>query len=156
MRYYATHVFRTSLLVFALSGALVAQSFKPATSDNAKEFLGKWQASFQGKVFMTLSLSADAHKLSGTVSSADIEVNKAGELTKAEVSDGTDTITSAVVNGNRLRITTKSEDGSEDSMDCEMVLLGPNEAELHITVPPDVPPEVTRPKPWKLTRVPRS
>lgn len=144
------------LAITLVSVTLLAQDFKPATAANAKDFLGKWQASFQGKVFMTLLVSGDAHRLSGTVSSANIEVNKDGELTKAEVGDGADTITSAAVNGKRLRITAKSEDGSEDSMDWEMVLLGPNEAELHITVPPDVPPDVTRPKPWRMTRVPQS
>jgi hypothetical protein len=147
-----SRVFRTCLFFLALTLGLHAQSFTPANSTNAKDFLGNWQGSFHGKVFVTLVITGDAHKLSGTVSKADVELNEAGELTKAEANDGYDTIASAQVNGNRLRITAKSTDGSEDSIDWEIVLVGANQGELHPIVPADVP----RPKPWKLTKVPHS
>ena len=143
-----------NVLFFAMifTDGSLAQDFKPATSVNAKQFLGKWQSSFQGKVFLTISLAGDGKKLSGSVSHADVELNDAGELTKAEPSGGSDPdpITNAQVNGNRLRITAKSSDDSGDTMDSEMVLMSPEQAEFRIIVPPDVP----RPKPWKLTRVP--
>jgi hypothetical protein len=137
------------LFATALTVGLFGQDFKPATGANAKQFVGHWESRFQGKVFLILSLTGDANKLSGSLSNADFEVNDAGELTKAQINEGSTPITSAQVNGNRLRITTKSSDGSEESIDSEIVLQSPDEAQFHIIVPPDVP----RPKPWKLTRV---
>lgn len=127
-----------------------AQNFTPATATNAKQFVGVWKASFQGKPFLTVNLTTDGNKLAGNVSHADIELNKTGELTKAEASDGDpDPITDARVNGDTLQITTKSTDGSEDSIEAEMKLLANNEADFRLLAPPDVP----APKPWRLKRV---
>lgn len=146
-----SRVFRTFLFLLALTVGLQAQTFKPANGTNAKDFLGRWQSRFHGKVFVTVVITGDANKLSGTVSKADVELNSSGELTKAEPNEGYDTITSAQVNASRLRITAKSTDGSEDSVDWEIVLVGTNEGELR----PIVPPDVLKPKPWRLTKVPR-
>ena len=150
MRQLAAPVLRACLFALAFSVGLLAQDFKPANATNAQAFLGKWQGTFQGKVFITVYLSGDAHKLSGTMSKADIELNDAGELTKAEVNEGSNPITNATVKGSRLRITAKSDDG--DEINSEIDLVGADEAELRLIVPPDVP----RPKPWKLARVPKS
>lgn len=148
-RYFRAHC---CVFLITFAATLFAQDFRPANVSNARGFVGRWQASFQGKVFLTVSLTGDAQKLSGTVTNASIDLNKDGELTRAQADEGTDPVTSASVSGNRLRITTKSTDGSEDSTDYEIVLTGANEAELRI----DVPPGITRPKPWKLTRMPQS
>ncbi len=138
------------LMSVALVNALAsAQQLAPATTANAKQFVGVWKASFQGNPFFTMTLAVDGSKLVGSVSHFDVEVNKAGELTKAEASDGEDPITDARVNGNILRITAKSTDGSEDSLQTELRLVASNEANLRLVVPPDVP----APKPWRLQRV---
>lgn len=128
-----------------------AQTFTPATPSNAKQFVGVWKASFHGSPFLTVNIALDGDKLVGSVSHANIELNKTGELTKAEANeiDAPDPITDARVNGDTLRITTKSTDGSEDSIDAEMKLLAMNEADFRMLVPPDVP----APKPWRLQRV---
>jgi len=152
---YIASIFLLVLFVIVLTSATFAQDFKPANNVNAKDFLGKWQGTFQGKVFITVSITGDAQKLSGTVSKGNVEVNDAGELTKAEGVEGLNTIKSARVNSNYLRITTKSDDGSEDEIDSEMTLVGANQAELRLIVPLNVPPDIPRPKPWKLTRVPQ-
>jgi hypothetical protein len=89
------------------------------------------------------------NRVTGTASHANIEVSPSGELIKADVLEGSDPISDARVSADRLRITTKSTDGSEDSNDFELHLLADNEAELRLVVPPDVP----TPKPWKMTRV---
>ena len=156
MRRFLRPMLNVLLFAMILTGSLLAQDFKPATAANAKQFLGTWQSSFQGKVFLTIVIAGGANELSGSMSHFDVEVNDAGELTKAEVGEGSNKITGAQVNGNRLRITTKSSDGSEDSTDSEMVLSDAGEAELRMIVPPDVPPDVPRPKPWKLSRAPHS
>jgi hypothetical protein len=124
-----------------------AQHFTPATASNAKQFVGTWKATFQGNVFLTLALRIDGNKLVGTMSHADIELNKAGELTKAEASGGADPIADLRVKDKILRITIKSADGS-DSIKSALTLITTNDAELQMLVPQDVP----APKPWKLKR----
>jgi len=128
-----------------------AQQFAPATAANAKQFIGVWRGDFQGNPFVTVTIGFEGNKLVGTVSRADIEVNKAGELTKAEASDGANPITDARVKGDTLRITTKSTDGSEESFQSELRLVANNEVSMQILVPPDVP--APAPKPWRLERV---
>ena len=114
---------------------------------NAKQFVGVWKATFRGNPFLTIALTTEKDKLIGTFSHFDIEVNKDGELTKAEVSDGEDPIADLRVNGNILRITIKTSDG--DSIQSGLTLTAADEADLQMLVPPDVP----SPKPWKLKRV---
>ena len=127
-----------------------AQDFQPATSSNAKQFVGTWQASFNGSRFLTVTFAVADSKVTGSAGHANIEVNQAGELTKAEARDGQDPITDAQVKGNLLRFTTKSTDGSEDSLQAELRLIGPDRGEIRlIGLPPDVP----APKPWEVSRV---
>ena len=129
--------------------ASAQKDFQPATATNAKQFVGVWKATFQGNPFLTIALNIEKNQLVGTVSHANMEVNKDGELTKAEASDGADPIADVRVNGNMLRITVKTTDGSGDSIQSELTLTAADEAELQLLVPPDVP----TPKPWKLKRV---
>ncbi len=138
-------------VVALLSASAVAQHFTPATAANAKQFVGVWKASFQGKPFLTVTIAIDGNKVAGNVSHADLELNDAGELTKAEANDAEppDPITDARVNGDTLRITTKSTNGSEDSIQADIKLVANNEADLRMVVPPDAP----APKPWHLERV---
>jgi hypothetical protein len=127
-----------------------AQDFQPATSSNARQFVGTWQASFNGSPFLTVIFAMPDNKVTGSFGHANIDVNQAGELTKAEAKDGADPITDAQVKGNVLRFTTKSTDGSEDSLQAELRLIDPNKGEIRmIGIPPDVP----SPKPWQVTRV---
>jgi len=137
--------------VLLVSCAVVlAQDFQPATSSNAKQFVGTWQASFNGSPFLTVTFTVADNKVTGSMSHGNIELNQAGELTKAEAKDGEDPITDAQVKGSVLRFTTKSTDGSEDSLQAELRLIGPDKGEFRmIGIPPDVP----SPKPWEVSRV---
>ena len=138
-------------LIFLCDSAS-AQKFAPATTANAKQFVGVWKGDFHGHPFVTVTIGFEGDKLVGTVSHADIEVNKDGELTKAQAGGGADDlITDAQVKGDVLRITTKSADGSEDSFQSELRLVANNEVSMQIVVPPEVP--APAPKPWRLERV---
>src|SRR5271157_1395863 len=119
--------------------ASAQKNFQPATATNAKQFVGVWKATFQGNPFITIALTTDKDKLVGTVSHFNVELNNAGELTKAEAVEGEGSITDVSVDGNILRITTKSTDGSEDSIQSELTLTAADAAELRMLVPPDVP-----------------
>ena len=126
------------------------QDFQPATSLNAKQFVGTWQASFKGSPFLTVIFRVADGKVTGSFSHADMQVNQAGELTKAEARDGEDPISDAQVKGNVLRFTTKSTDGSEDSLQAELRLTGPDKGEIRLL---GIPPDVPSPKPWEVSRV---
>jgi beta-lactamase regulating signal transducer with metallopeptidase domain len=120
------------------------------TDANLQPFVGTWQARFKGKVFETIKLDKQQGKLTGSVRGADIEVDKDGELTSAHAVDSSDPdpIVEATLASGILRITIKEKD-SEDTIHFEMKLAGPDQAELRILAPSDVP----TPKPWKLERV---
>ena len=140
--------FGTVLLLVSCATAF-AQDFQPATTSNAKQFVGTWQASFNGSPFLTIIFAMADNKVTGSSSHANIDVNQAGELTKAEAKDGADPIIDAQVKGNVLRFTTKSTDGSEDSLQAELRLIEPDKGEVRII---GIPPDVPSPKPWQVTR----
>jgi beta-lactamase regulating signal transducer with metallopeptidase domain len=120
------------------------------TNANLQPFVGTWQARFKGKVFETIKLEKQQGKLIGSVRGADIEVDKDGELTSAHATDSSDPdpIAETTLAIGILRITIKEKD-SGDTIQFEMKLTRPDQAELQILAPPDVP----APKPWKLERV---
>ena len=111
------------------------------------QFVGRWQAEFKGKTFLTIKLEKRQDKLTGTASQFDIKLDDTGELTSAEELDGSNPIVEAKLTNGMLRITLKDED-SQDTLQCEMKLTGTDQAELRMLVPPDVP----KPKWWKLLR----
>ena len=140
---------RCAAFLMFISAFGSAQQFTPATSANAKQFVGTWQGEFHGTPFVTVTIGFEGNKMVGSISHANVEVNDAGELTKAEAAEGANPISSAQVNGDILRIATTSEDGSGDSFHSELRLVANNEASLRMLVPPEVP----KPKPWPLRRV---
>jgi hypothetical protein len=124
------------------------QVVQPTNTDaDLQPFVGTWHADFKGKTFLTINLEKQQGKLTGTASHGEIQLDKTGELTSAEEKDGSDPIVEANLTSGILRVTTK-EQGSQDTIQCEMRLTGTDQAELRILFPPDV----TAPKPWKLER----
>ena len=131
----------------AVSGVSI-QVVQPGSSDaDLQQFVGTWHAQFKGRTFLTINLEKQQGKLIGTVSHADMQVGKDGELESAEEHEGSDPIVEAKLTGATLLITTK-EETSQDTIQCEMKLTGTDQAELRVLAPPDVP----TPKPWKLER----
>ena len=135
------------LLLFVVKLSTVALALDPPlTSDS---FVGTWQAQFQGKTFVTITLTNQDGKLGGTISHSTIQLDKNGELTSAAQTDGEDAVSDAVLKGNTLRLTAKDQD-SQDTNQCEMKLTGTDQAELRLL---GSPPDGAAPKPWKLVRV---
>ncbi len=149
---------RAQVLVLATLALLIAtclgvsgvsiQVIQPTSSDaDLQQFVGTWHAQFKGRTFLTINLEKQQGKLTGTVSHADIQVDKDGELTSAEENEGSDPIVEARLTSGTLHISTK-EPTSQDTIRCDMKLTGTDQAELRLLAPPDVP----APKPWKLER----
>ena len=126
-----------------------AQALHPATAANASQFLGTWQAQFQGKTFATLKIIRKGNAIAGSMSNGNIELNHDGEITSAVQTDGEDPIDDARTNGEKLRISVKSENGSEDSTQFDFTLVGPDDAELQFI---GMPSNVPKPKPWQFHR----
>jgi hypothetical protein len=124
------------------------QVAQPTKADgDLQQFVGTWQAKFKGKIFQTIKLEIKQGKLTGTVSHANVGVDQSGELTDVEILDGSDAITEAKLTSGLLRIT------EEDAIQFEMKIIGANQAQIQIVIPPAEAGQVpTAPKPWKLER----
>jgi LssY C-terminus len=119
------------------------------TPDPSDGFVGTWQAQFQGKTFLVITLANPDGKLSGTISHTTIQLDKNGELTSAEQKDGQDRISDSAVTGNVLRFTSRDQ-GSEDTTSFELTLTGGDHAQLRLL---KAPPDSAAPKPWSLERL---
>jgi beta-lactamase regulating signal transducer with metallopeptidase domain len=124
------------------------QVAQPTTADgDLQSFVGTWQAKFKGKIFQTIKLEIKQGKLTGTVSHANVGVDpKSGELTDVEVVDGSEAITEAKLTSGLLRIS------EEDAIQFEMKIIGANQAQILLVIPPAEASQVPKPKPWKLER----
>jgi beta-lactamase regulating signal transducer with metallopeptidase domain len=139
------------LLVACISvSGFSIQVSQPSTEADLQQFVGTWHGKFRGKTFMTVALEKRNGKLTGSVSHGQVGVDeKTGEMTSAEERDGSDPIVEAKLTGGVLRITTE-EEGSNETLQAEIKLIGIDQAEIRLLVPPEVP--VPAFKPWKLER----
>jgi len=140
----------TSLFAFSQTKNKPSGEIKSGVTDASgyQQFVGTWHAEFKGKTFLTIKLEKQQDKLTGTTSHFDVKLDDTGELASAEEVDGQAIpISEAKLTNGMLRITLKEED-SQDTIQCEMKLTGTDQAELRMLVPPDVP----KPKWWKLLR----
>ncbi len=123
------------------------------TAHKLADYAGTWQASFQGKPFMTIKLHDEKGQLTGTVSSGDLEVNSEGEITGAKVREGESQILSTQILANgSLQIVSRDADGT-DTTTFVITLLDKNSASLRFDIPPDAGVRI---KPVPLKRVPNS
>ena len=144
----SAHVRLALLLLASLAAVISTPTLEASGPDtDLQPFVGTWNAKFKSKTFLTIVLKKQDGKLVGTVSHADMQVDKNGELTAAEPSDGNDPIREAKLTNGALRVTIKPED-SQEPIQFEMKPTGSDQAELRLLAPPDVP----TPKPWKLER----
>ncbi len=143
------------LLAACLAVSAFSLQIAGANAD-VRQFAGTWHAKFQDKDFLTIKLEEKNGKLTGTVGEASIQMNSNGDLTNAEAKEGSDAIADASVSGKVLHLTTKAkahvsrrQSQAEETLDYEMTLTGPDQAELKIL---GAPPDMPAPKPWKLER----
>jgi len=124
--------------------------FVKASGNGAESFIGTWQGEFQGKTFIEIELTAQGNRLSGTVSPFTIELDKAGNLTKAERGDhgGWDVVEAAL---DQNGLTLKCKDRETGDIDrFQMRLIAEREALLS---PMGAPAPPAGPQPFKLHKV---
>ncbi len=131
------------LVVIAVSAA--AQSKTPA-----QRFAGTWHAKFQGKTFSTLKLLVKDDQVTGSMTGANINLDKDGNLTSAEGTEDESQISNVKLTGDTLLFTTKNEDSGE-VINWKMRVTNEREGEL-LLVLPEPHPDIPTPRPWKLVR----
>ena len=143
MKSISLHLAGLLLVVTAISAG--AQSRTPA-----QRFAGTWNARFQGETFATLKLVARDNQLTGSMTGANINMDKDGNLTSAEGTDDESQVSDVKLTGDALSFTTKNEDTGE-VINWKMRLTNEREGELLLLMP-EQHPGIPTPRPWKLVR----
>ena len=136
------------LTCLVLLGTVVAVAAQKPTG--TQRFAGTWNAKFQGNTFTTLKLLVRDNHLTGSMTGANINMDKEGNLTSAQETDDEGQISDVRLTGDTLLFTTKNEDTGE-AINWKMRLNNEHEGELLLVVPePHV--GIPTPRPWKITR----
>ena len=143
MKSTSLHLAGLLLVVIAISAG--AQSKTPA-----QRFAGTWNAQFQGKTFTTLKLAAKDDQLTGSMTGANINLDKVGNLTSAEQSGSESEISDAKLAGDTLSFATKDQDSGE-TINWKMKIKSNSEGELLLVIP-EPHMGIPTPRPWKITR----
>jgi beta-lactamase regulating signal transducer with metallopeptidase domain len=119
--------------------------------EDPRAFLGTWRAEFQGKQFLTLVLRRDAERVTGTLSSFNVNFDASGNLSEAEPGSGpgSEVVAARLYNG-VLHIKFKDLDSAE-TIELELKLVENAKAELILADMPLTPGSAT-PKPLILKR----
>jgi hypothetical protein len=140
----------TALDLAGLLLAVIAISAAAQSKTPAQRYAGTWNAHFQGKTFTTLKLVARDNQLTGSMTGANINLDKDGNLTSAEETDDEGHISDVKLTGDTLLFTTKNEDSGE-VINWKMRLTNEHEGELLLLVP-EPHPGIPTPRPWKIVR----
>ncbi len=135
----------TCLVLLGTVTAVAAQ--KPI---DKQHFAGTWHAKFQGNTFSTLKLLVKDDQVTGSMTGANINLDKDGNLTSAEGTDDESQISDVKLAGDALSFTTKNEDSGE-VITWKMRLTNEHEGELLLLVP-EPHPGIPTPRPWKIVR----
>ena len=138
-------MYLAGLLLMAIAVSAAAQSKTPA-----QRFAGTWNAKFQGNTFATLKLLVKDDQLTGSMSGANINLDKDGNLTSAEGTDDEGQISDVKLTGDTLLFTTKNEDTGE-AINWKMRLTNEHQGELLLLIP-EPHPGIPTPRPWKIIR----
>jgi len=128
----------------------IAVSAAAESKTPAQRFAGTWHAKFQGKTFSTLKLLVKDDQVTGSMTGANINLDKAGNLTSAEGTEDESQISDVKLAGDALSFKTKNEDSGE-VINWQMRLTNEREGELLLVVP-EPHPDIPTPRPWKIVR----
>ncbi|MGD0129678.1 MAG: M56 family metallopeptidase [Terriglobia bacterium] len=121
--------------------------------ENPRAFLGTWRAGFRGKQFLTLVIRGDGERVTGALSSFNLNFGPSGNLSEGEPGSGpgSEIVAARLYNG-VLHIKLKDPDSGE-FLEIELKLVDNAKAELTFVDVP-VTPGSAVPKPLILTREP--
>ena len=149
------------LLFFAIvvTAALAAQpatqgksEARPVKKNPLAAYAGTWAGSFEEKTWLTVKLTLQAERLSGSIQRAShLQFNDLGEIKSVSDEQSTEVVQDAQVNPDGLLLTAKSAETQETNR-FTMKLTGESTAELKMSAM-SMPPGMPKIKPWKLTKV---
>jgi hypothetical protein len=146
-------------LITSLSGWCQQPSASAAASKPKKpvspfaDYAGQWTATFDGKVWLSLTLELRGEQLTGSlVHPRDIQLKDNGELKSVSEEQSTETITDAVVNPDGLLITLKNADTPETNRYMMKLVQPSNDAADLKLIGQAMPPGMPKPKPWRVVK----
>jgi hypothetical protein len=130
-----------------LGTVITAGAQKPS---GKQRFAGTWKAKFQGDTFTTLKLLVRDNQVTGSMTGANINMDKDGNLTSAQETDDEGQISDVKLTEDTLLFTTKNEDTGE-VINWKMRLTNEHEGELLLLMP-EPHAGIPTPRPWKIVR----
>jgi len=150
-----------ALLFFAIvvTAAVAAQpatqrssETRPVKKNPLAAYAGRWTGSFAGNNWLTVTLTLQGDRLSGSIQHAShLQFNDQGEIKIVSDEQSTEVVQDAQVNPDGLLLTAKDPDTQETDR-FTMKLTGESTAELKMSAM-KMPPGMPKIKPWKLTKV---
>src|SRR5215469_11792577 len=117
------------------------------------DYAGEWTATFDGKVWLRLTLQLEGEKLAGSlVHARSINLDDSGGVKSIGEDQATETIADAVVTPDGLLITLKDSD-TQETVRYMMKLVQPEKAAADLKVVGQaMPPGMPKPKPWRVIK----
>jgi len=141
-----------SLAGWAQSSMTPAMQNAPARQSPMAEYAGAWMGSFEGRAWFTMRLTLKRDQLAGMLQRArDVQFNDEGGVKSVGDEKSTGSIESAQLTGGSLLLTVK-DSGTQQTDRYVMRLTSAATAEVSM-VAMSVPPGISKPKPWSLTKV---
>lgn len=139
-------------IVLFLASAFALAGGEPRQNQTRKalatdKFAGTWQATFNGKVFMTLWLKTASGKLEGTMSNGTMALDKDGNIAEADVQPGSKPIDIESVKGNSLYFSSKTDHP------LKLAFTLKDKTHAALTILNTLPPGSPVPKPIAMVRV---
>jgi hypothetical protein len=128
----------------------IPQKLKPSPF---KEFAGKWVATFDGRIWLSLQLELNTDQLTGSLQHAQsFDLNDNGDLKSVSDEQSSGIVTAAEVTPDGLLLTVKDPDSQEtDRYMMRIVTKEKDNAELRM-IAASMPPGMPKPKPWRLVK----
>lgn len=127
---------------------VVAATLLAAPAPRLADFVGTWNAKFNGTTFITLKLDLRMGALGGSITHGSIEADAEGNLTSAEAREGADEVKEAKIVGDHLEFTAKGSE--EEDNHWQLKLVDATHAQLSLVAPPGLEVKL---KPFAMERV---
>jgi hypothetical protein len=124
---------------------------KPARKSPLADYAGTWTGTFEGKTWLTVRLTLQGDRLSGSIQRPrNVQFNDLGEIKSVGEELFSEAVEDAQVNPDGLLLTVKDQD-TQETNHYTMKLTGESKAEIKMSAM-KMPPGMPKIKPWKLTK----
>src|SRR3954470_21827103 len=149
---FAMLLVATSATAFAQTSTAPQTQNAPARKSPLAEYAGSWTSMLEGHAWLTVRLVLQGPALSGTVQRAhEFKFADSGAIKSVSEDQITESVDRAAIQGDGLLISAK-DPGTQQTDRYVMRITGANTAEIKM-VGMSMPPGMSKPLPWKLTKV---